>query len=187
MGVPSFSDCPVPAAYVQAQCLGRSAMSNATECPYCLNAIEDADSTVVCESCGAAHHVGCWTENGGCCVRDCDAVSRCVEIEVEAGEEASSGLVLTRESVESAKPHGTPKKLNPCIKCGRQVPEGELHCPNCAPLPEESQDIKNTGPILLMLAIVGVVLAWILVMTVGPGLVGPSAPEKPPINVQTSE
>ena len=157
------------------------------ECPYCLNAIEDADSVLVCESCGAAHHSDCWAENRGCCVRECDAVSRSVEVEVETGDDTSAGLVLSRESVESAKPHSVSRKLNPCIKCGRQVPEGELHCGNCAPLPEESQDVRNTGPLLLMIAIVGVVLAWILVMALGPGFMEPPTLERPPVDIEASE
>ena len=162
-------------------------MNNKAECPYCLNTIEEADSVVACDSCGAAHHRDCWVENGGCCVRGCTAVSRSIEVEVEAGNETSEGLVLSRESVESAKPHGVSRKLNPCMKCGRQVPDGELYCKNCVPLPEESQDVKNTGPLLLMIAVLGVVLAWILVLTLGPGFMEPVTRDTPPIDVKANK
>lgn len=138
--------------------------SRRMECPYCLEAIADGEA-VVCESCGTAHHTECWSENGGCCVRNCKSARRSIDIEADA--DTPSTLVLSREAVESARPYMPPRISNPCMKCGRQVPEGELYCVECAPEPPENQDTRNAGPLLLMLALAAVVLAWILMLTLG--------------------
>jgi hypothetical protein len=39
-------------------------------CPFCKAATAD-DPTVSCDSCGTAHHAGCWEEQGGCSVYGC--------------------------------------------------------------------------------------------------------------------
>ena len=33
----------------------------------------DTRESVTCETCGAPHHVECWSENGGCAVTACPA------------------------------------------------------------------------------------------------------------------
>ena len=153
-----------------------------TECPYCLEAIADGE-TAVCESCGAAHHAECWSENGGCCVRNCKGARRSIDIEVE--HDAPETLVLSRESVESARPYRPARISNPCMKCGRQVPEGELYCVECTPEPPENQDVRNAGPLLLMLALAAVVFVWILLMQLGSVTSEPAATYKQPTSVKT--
>src|SRR5262245_28753171 len=37
-----------------------------TLCPYCKDSVEENEA-VVWPSCESAHHVDCWTENGGTC------------------------------------------------------------------------------------------------------------------------
>lgn len=39
-------------------------------CPFCKSATAD-DPTVACDSCGTAHHAGCWEEQRGCSVYGC--------------------------------------------------------------------------------------------------------------------
>lgn len=153
------------------------------ECPYCLESITDIKTTI-CESCGTAHHAECWSENGGCCVRNCKSARRSIDLEVE--DDAPRTLVLSRESVESARPYRPERVSNPCIKCGRQLPEGELYCFDCAPGPPENQDARNAGPLLLMLALAGVVLAWIVLMTLGPVVTQPDSADKPPASAKTN-
>ena len=138
-------------------------MPNRT-CPYCMSPIEEREEAAICVSCGAAHHHECWDENRGCCVKGCREVTRALDIDVPPDE--SEKLVLTRESVESARPHRAAAVSNPCVRCGRQVPEGELHCAECSPRIEESADAKNVGPILIMLAVLGVLLAWMVIVLV---------------------
>jgi TM2 domain-containing membrane protein YozV len=40
-------------------------------CPYCRTNIGAGDEPLVCEGCGAAHHAGCYAENGGCTIFGC--------------------------------------------------------------------------------------------------------------------
>jgi predicted nucleic acid-binding Zn ribbon protein len=141
------------------------------ECPYCLSPVGDGEEITNCEHCGAVHHAECWKENGGCAAKDCRGRPSRLTIDVPPSERER--LVLSREAVESARPRRAPKFGNPCIRCGRQVPEGELHCPDCKPEHEESPDSRNIGPILMMLAVLGVLLAWLVV-----GLLG-SSPNEP--------
>ena len=63
-----------------------------------------------------------------------------------------------------------------CLRCGRQVPDDELYCQQCAPAREESQDTRNVGPILVMLALLGVLLAWLVVASI--------PDSKPPIEMR---
>lgn len=127
-------------------------------CPFCLNPIAENDEVVTCGACAAVHHSECWAENGGCCVRDCKNVSRTMDIDIVP--EGSDRLVLSREAVEAARWHKTARSSNPCIRCGKQVPNGQLHCPDCRPEPQESHDAKNLGPILIVLALLLLIAAW---------------------------
>lgn len=131
-----------------------------TDCPYCLTTIDDDAPAVSCDACGAVHHAECWEANGGCCVRNCRAVRRTIELDEEI--HASGRLDLSRESVEAARPHRSPRVTNPCMACGRQVPEGELYCLECTPGPPENEDTRNAGPLMLMLGIIATVFAWLL-------------------------
>lgn len=135
-------------------------------CPYCLSPIGQEEKTVVCTSCRVAHHAECWNENGGCAAKGC-APSPSLEILVSPDED-NHRLVLTRESVEIARPRRRTKIANPCLQCGKEVPDGALYCLECKPEGEGNQDVRNLGPMLLMLALLGVVLAWFIVLLVAP-------------------
>ena len=141
-------------------------MNPTNECPYCLDVLEGAAETVECESCGAVYHRDCWEENGGCCVKSCKSVVKHIEIDLD--DDVPEHLVLSRETVEQAKPHG-PKRPNPCMKCGRNVPEGELYCPACKPEPPENQDAKNAGPLMIIVGLIAVLLAWMIIAYMVPG------------------
>ncbi|MDH7603066.1 MAG: RING finger protein [Armatimonadota bacterium] len=136
-------------------------------CPYCMSEIADYESTVSCDACEAVYHAECWEENRGCCAKGCPATRRIIRIDIaDTQRRVKNTLVLTREAVESAsrRPVGV---LNPCVNCGKQVPLGELYCDACRPASiVEHQDAKNVGPILAMLLVLGVLLAWLIVATV---------------------
>jgi len=132
------------------------------ECPYCLAEIIKPDEARACESCGALYHAECWVENGGCCVKECPAVRR--NIEIEAPEPSGDRLVISHQAAEKAIPHSTRKARNPCLRCGREVPEGQLYCRDCAPGREDSQDAENTGPLLLAFLLLVLALGSIIVL-----------------------
>lgn len=133
-------------------------------CPYCLAVVAAGDETVACESCGTPHHADCWAENGGCCVKDCPSVVRNVELDLPPPREDS--LVLSKEAVESAVPRPTIASINPCIRCGRHVPEGELYCEECQPQRDPSPDASNVGPLLIVALIVALVIGWLIYLGV---------------------
>lgn len=143
------------------------------DCPYCLSPVGESEKSIACERCGAVHHAECWEENGGCAAKDCRGVPSRLEIDVPAS--GRERLVLSREAVESARPRRASRFSNPCMRCGRQAPEGELYCPECKPEREESTDARNLGPILVMLLVLGVLLAWLVV-----GFIDRSPTEPPP-------
>jgi len=143
-------------------------------CPYCLSRITDTVDVVRCPACLTPHHSDCWAENRGCAQPGCARVSR--RLEVEVSPEPVERLSVSREEAQSARPHSYRKSSNPCMACGRQVAEGELYCPGCVPPREESQDVRNLGPVLVMLVIVAVVLAWIMI----PNLIPAGGPAPPP-------
>lgn len=128
-------------------------------CPYCLSEIETADEAVRCKSCGELYHPDCWSQNGGCCARGCRRAVISVEVDAHPAEGAK--LEVSREAAEAAAPHAGRKISNPCIKCGRQVAEGELHCPECAPPQPENQDARNVGPLLVVLTLIVLALGWV--------------------------
>ena len=138
-----------------------------------MSPIAPEEETVACRACGTTHHRECWDEPRGCCVKNCGEVSRAIEIDLT--QDSTQKLVLTREAVQSSRPHKASRVNNPCLRCGRQVPNDELYCEECAPAREDSQDTRNLGPILIMLALLGVLLAWLVV-----GMIPNS---KPPIEV----
>lgn len=156
-----------------------------SECPYCLDPIDDDGDAVTCASCHALHHSGCWVENGGCCVHDCPGVVRNIELDLPS--EAPEKLVLSREAVESAMPHRAVSTRNPCMRCGRQVPEGDLYCQDCIPEPEENQDVRNVGPILVMVAVLALVLAWYVLVMAIPGGNAPDPPSPPGIETKVGQ
>lgn len=129
-------------------------------CPYCLSEIENAGDAVECRSCGSSYHSECWSENGGCCAKGCERAV--VSINLEAHPEQTSKLEISREAVETAAPHSVRRISNPCIRCGRQVPEGELHCSECEPARPENQDARNVGPLLVVLSLIALALGWLL-------------------------
>jgi len=152
------------------------------ECPYCLTVVPD-DNSVVCPTCGKAHHTECWSENGGCSAKNCPDVRRVIEVEVE--DSALPKLEISKESAEGAIPATRKPAINPCIKCGKTTRTGELYCPVCEPAPEESRDVANLGPLLLMLLLLGLALAWLLIVLAGPSV--PDRFDQPPKAVDTAK
>lgn len=137
------------------------------DCPYCLSPIHQADETAKCGRCGAKHHAECMLENGGCAAKGCTKQAKGERINVEVDAQPHTMLVLSRESVEQAPSSRPPRNSNPCIKCGKQLPEGKLHCPECAPMVNENQDTRNVGPLLVMVVVVALAVGWIVMTTVG--------------------
>lgn len=45
-------------------------------CPCCGQAVDDPDTTVMCGTCRALHHLECWEAQGGCCTPGCPAATR---------------------------------------------------------------------------------------------------------------
>lgn len=148
------------------------------ECPYCLEPIYSTDAATVCPTCGTLHHRDCWQENRGCCVRTCGQVSRMIEVEADSG--SAERIEISAAEAEAARPMAPGRRRNPCIKCGRQAPEGEIYCSLCTVEPEEHPDARNAGPILVMVGILAVLLAWIIVALIIPGLGVDDAPLPPP-------
>lgn len=140
-------------------------MNAGTECPYCLSHVNSTKQNIKCDSCGAIYHQECWADNGGCCVGTCPQAIRSVEIDIQP--EYGDLLVLTREAVESAIPHKPERNWNPCLRCGRHIPQGHLYCENCRPEAEGSQDAKNAGPLLITVALIVLALFWLFYFAVG--------------------
>lgn len=132
-------------------------MSIKRECPYCLSPIDETDDTICCDGCKTLYHRECWLDGEGCCIRGCENFKNSVEIDVAANNQES--LVFSREEIESAIAYRGERFSNPCLKCGRQVPQGSLYCIECTPELEGNQDAKNLGPLLIVLIIFGLVLA----------------------------
>ncbi len=127
------------------------------------------EKTVTCDACGSVYHFDCWEEHRGCCAKECPKARRIIEINFDTPP-ARSRLLLTREAVESASNRKAMSVSNPCVHCGKQVPPGELYCNTCRPTSIlEHQDAKNVGPILIMLLVSAVLLAWLIVAAVPTG------------------
>lgn len=141
-------------------------------CPYCLSSISDSEQSIACETCGAKYHVECWRESGGCAVRNCRDRARSKPIEIEIDAEPHTVLVLSKESVEQARPSAIRRTSNPCLRCGKQLPEGELYCVDCAPTLGENEDTRNVGPLLVMLGIGALLIFWLWWVSVGPRPIG---------------
>lgn len=139
----------------------------ANECPYCLSEISTGEEITVCESCGRVHHAECWREHGACASRRCAA--RRPHLEIRAADLAKPTLVLTREALQIVRMKRAVDRRNPCMECGKEVPEGELYCRGCAPHRDESQESRNLGPVLLALMLVmSIVLALVIANSTGP-------------------
>ena len=80
-------------------------------------------------------------------------------IEIEVDAEPRTLLVLSKESVEQAKPSRLKFVANPCIRCGKQLREGELYCAACTPEIQENQDARNAGPLLIVIGLIALVVA----------------------------
>lgn len=137
------------------------------ECPYCLNPILDTDEVTTCRVCGTAYHAECLEENGGCAIKDCDKLVRPKAVEITVDAEPHTVLVLSRESVEKAR-EAAPKRLsNPCLKCGTQLPYGELYCQECMP-PNDKIDHKKLWPMILMIGIIAILVGWLSIWLLVP-------------------
>ena len=169
-----------------------------TECPYCLSPVGGSDDAVECESCGTVHHAECWSENGGCCVRNCGQVVRRIELETDSVDGTADKLVLSREAVESARPHRNLWTANRCIRCGGEAAEGEVHCRACAvstvmgsehglppddPEPRE-WNMREAWPGLVLVAVLGTALAWLIVS--GVSLPSTEDTELEPLRIETN-
>jgi predicted nucleic acid-binding Zn ribbon protein len=135
------------------------------DCPYCLSPIPETDESANCLVCGAKHHAECLRENGGCAVKGCGTSARPEPLDIEVDAEPRTLLVLSRESVEQARSAGPRRNSNPCIKCGKQLPEGELYCLDCSPEINENQDVRNVGPLLVMIAVIALAVGWMVITT----------------------
>jgi hypothetical protein len=138
-------------------------------CPYCLSWIETNEDAEACAACGTVHHAECIRENDGCAVKDCANQPRPDRIEIAIDEEPRTLLVLSKESVEQSR--SRPMRVsNPCMRCGRQLPEGRLYCSGCMPPIGEDQDARNIGPLLVMIAVIGLAVLF-AVLAFGPDTV----------------
>ncbi len=137
---------------------------SASTCPYCMSRIHSHEVAVKCRACGTRHHSECWEDNGGCCAKDC--AERRSTLEIDIPPDTDEKLVLSRGEVESARPHRPTRHRNPCMSCGKELPEGELHCAECQPKPQENQDVRNAGP-LVVIALLALLIAWALYSTIG--------------------
>ncbi len=131
------------------------------DCPYCLTPVSADDNRTVCERCGTAHHSECWEENAGCAVRDCGAAPARIEIDIPNARREK--VVLTKEAVERARSRRNMKVRNPCMGCGREIPQGQLYCVECTPARPEDQDAKNLLPVMVIVAILAVLVGWMIV------------------------
>lgn len=77
-------------------------------------------------------------------------------------------LVLSRESVEEAPTVTAKRSSNPCLKCGIQLPLGEIYCPDCAPMSEDGFDSRSIGPLLVMVGAIALVVVWMAVWLLTP-------------------
>jgi predicted nucleic acid-binding Zn ribbon protein len=164
-------------------------------CPYCLSPISESDERATCDTCGTLHHAECMLDNGGCATKGCErsALSEPLEIAVEPArleitveDEPRTMLVLSKEAVEQASPLNVRKQTsNPCMRCGAQLPEGELYCRECTPELNENQDARNLGPILIMVGVIAL-LVWFVVL-ITPAMQGSSQTDSTPSHGQKQD
>ncbi len=136
------------------------------ECPFCLSNIDDIEDFVICDGCSSKYHRECWEENGGCCKQEC--YKAIIKLDIDIIYSNTDKLVLSKEQVEASQPYVLKPNKNPCLKCGKDVPENELYCSNCIPESEGSEDAKNLGPILIMLVIALLFLVWFFIGVIQP-------------------
>ena len=149
-------------------------------CPYCLAPVTEDEESITCDSCGTAHHVECWSENAGCCAKDCPKAVRNIELDLPSAH--GDTLVFSREAVEAAPPRRVEPLINPCMRCGKPVADDELYCADCRPEREASQDAKNVGPLLVMVALVALVVGCIVYLSMN---AAPQSQEQPRPGVST--
>ena len=104
--------------------------TESTNCPYCLSPIGEAESKVRCPVCGVVHHEECWRDNGKCSVYGCDgwqAWSGAIADKI--APKIADDISLDQEQIAVAE---RPTPTGPlCIKCGKPVKQGQLHCWKC--------------------------------------------------------
>lgn len=133
------------------------------ECPYCLNPILETEEVTTCRVCGTPYHAECIEENGGCALKDCEERVRPEPVEITVDAEPKTVLVLSKESVEKATPAAPLRKQsNPCLKCGKQLPLGEIYCEECTPITADDIDSKNWKLILVLVVLIGLI-AWLAI------------------------
>lgn len=138
------------------------------ECPYCLNPILETEEVTTCRVCGTAYHAECLEENDGCALKDCEKRVRAEPIEIAVDAQPRTMLLLSREAVEKAPEVRARKQPNPCFKCGIELPLGEIYCPDCAPISEDSINPKSLWPMLAIVAVIALLVTWMAVSLLTP-------------------
>lgn len=138
------------------------------DCPYCLSPIADNEEATECPVCGAAYHAECYEESGGCAYKDCEKRARPNAIEVTVDAEPHTVLVLSKESVEQAPSVARKRTSNPCLKCGAQLPEGQIYCAECEPTISDSMDTTKLAPLLVMIGLIALVVVWLTIWLLSP-------------------
>ena len=138
------------------------------ECPYCLSPILDAEEVTTCRVCGTPYHTECLDENGGCALNDCETRIRPKSIEISVDAEPRTMLVLSRESVEKAPEVRAKKQSNPCLRCGTQLPIGELYCTDCEPISADSLNFRKLAPLMILVAVIALVVGWLALSVLTP-------------------
>lgn len=138
------------------------------ECPYCLSLITDDDKVTKCQVCGAAYHAECFDENGGCAYRNCEKRIRPKSIEITVDAEPRTMLVLSRESVEKPSAALPARQHNPCLKCGNELPLGELYCPECDPAVSGDIQFKKILPMLVLIGVITLIVGWMAISLLAP-------------------
>lgn len=136
-------------------------------CPYCLSPISGSEEAETCAICGTPHHAECMRENAGCAVTDCKKRAKPKPLNISVDAEPRTMLVLSKQSVEQTPDPPSRRSSNPCLKCGTQLPEGELYCTTCAPSISENQDARNIGPMLVMIGVIALIVGWMAIMMLG--------------------
>lgn len=102
-------------------------------CPFCKSPIKESEEVIVCPSCDAPHHKGCWEENKGCTTFGCSE-----QHYEEKGTNPSAACsrcgALLGDGQAFCPKCGAPKggeKKSVCSKCGTELKEGQDFCAKC--------------------------------------------------------